>query len=266
MNYNTRQFLESCVRALVDEKAGTELDIVVIDNASADGSAESVRALFPGASVVANRTNLGFGRAANQGFLKTSGEYVLVLNPDVTVTPGSLVRMVQFMDEHRDVGLLLPKLLNPDGTVQPSCRTFYTLPVLLLRRTPLGAIFRDARSVRTHLMTDWDHAEVREVDWGLGAAMLIRRSAIGQGAPFDERFFIYFEDVDLCLRLKQSGWKVVYFPEAALLHCHLRESASGWWNRARLEHLKSLVKFICKHRGLCPRKAAIPHQNIAFLS
>jgi GT2 family glycosyltransferase len=229
------------------------LEIVVVDNASADGSADAVRALFPEVSVVANRTNLGFGQAANQGFRKSSGEYVLLLNPDVTAAPGSLERMLRFMEEHRDVGLLLPKLLNADGTVQSSCRTFYTFPVLLLRRTPLGAIFRNARSVRVHLMADWDHSQVREVDWGLGAAMLVRRSAVSQGAPFDERFFIYFEDVDLCLRLKQSGWKVVYFPEAPMFHHHLRQSAGDWWNRARFEHLKSLIKFIYKHRGLRPR-------------
>jgi GT2 family glycosyltransferase len=262
VNFNARQFLESCVRTLVEELSNAGLDpvgheIVVVDNASVDGSADAVRARPPGVSLVANRTNLGFGRAANQGFGKTSGDYVLVLNPDVTVAAGSLQKMVQFMDKDRDVGLLLPKLLNADGSVQYSCRTFYTLPVLLLRRTPLGAIFRDARSVRLHLMADWDHAEVREVDWGLGAAMLLRRSALGQGAPFDERFFIYFEDVDLCVRLKESGWKVVYFPEASMIHHHLRHSAAGWWNRARSEHLKSLLKFIYKHRGLGPRKTPL---------
>jgi GT2 family glycosyltransferase len=262
VNFNARQFLESCVRTLVEELSNAGLDpvgheIVVVDNASVDGSADAVRARPPRVSLVANRTNLGFGRAANQGFGKTSGDYVLVLNPDVTVAAGSLQKMVQFMDKDRDVGLLLPKLLNADGSVQYSCRTFYTLPVLLLRRTPLGAIFRDARSVRLHLMADWDHAEVREVDWGLGAAMLLRRSALGQGAPFDERFFIYFEDVDLCVRLKESGWKVVYFPEASMIHHHLRHSAAGWWNRARSEHLKSLLKFIYKHRGLGPRKTPL---------
>ena len=263
MNFNARQFVVPCVGALVDELGNAGLDpvgheIVVVDNASVDGSADAVRALSPGVSLLANRTNLGFGRAANQGFRKTSGEYVLVLNPDVTVAAGALQKMVQFMDINRDVGLLLPKLLNADGSVQSSCRTFYTIPVLLLRRTPLGAIFRDTRSVRLHLMADWDHTEVREVDWGLGAAMLLRRSAFGQEAPFDERFFIYFEDVDLCIRLKESGWKVVYFPEAPMIHHHLRQSAAGWWNKARFEHLKSLIKFICKHRGLRPRITAAP--------
>jgi N-acetylglucosaminyl-diphospho-decaprenol L-rhamnosyltransferase len=266
VSFNSRQFIEPCVRSLAEEPGTTEHEIVVVDNASSDGSAEAAQAFAPGITVIANRRNLGFGRAANQGFQKTSGEYVLVLNPDVTATPGSLGSMIRFMDGHGDTGLLLPKLLNPNGTVQPSCRTFYTLPVLLLRRTPLGAIFRNARSVRAHLMADWDHARVREVDWGLGAAMLLRRAAIGDGVPFDERFFIYFEDVDLCARLSQAGWKVVYFPEAALIHCHLRQSATGWWNRARFEHLKSLVKFIRKYRGLRPRTSGSSHQTIAFLS
>jgi hypothetical protein len=266
VSFNSRQFIEPCVGSLVEELSSSEREIVVVDNASSDGSAQAAGAFAPGVSVVANRTNVGFGRAANQGFRKTTGEYVLVLNPDVAVTRGSLHSMIRFMDAHGDVGLLLPKLLNPDGTVQPSCRTFYTFWVLLLRRTPLGAIFPHARAVRAHLMTDWDHARVREVDWGLGAAMLLRRSALDGDAPFDERFFIYFEDVDLCARLKEAGWKVVYFPEAALIHHHLRQSAAGWWNRARLEHLKSLIKFVRKYRGLRPRKTGSSHQNIAFLS
>jgi hypothetical protein len=255
VSFNSRQFIEPCVRSLAEEPGATEHEIVVVDNASSDGSAQAAQAFAPGVSVVANQTNVGFGRAANQGFQETTGEYVLVLNPDVTVTGGSLASMLRFMDTHQETGLLLPKLLYPDGTVQPSCRTFYTLWVLLLRRTPLGAIFPNARAAREHLMADWDHARVREVDWGLGAAMLLRRSALAGGAPFDERFFMYFEDVDLCARMKESGWKVVYFPEAALIHCHLRQSAAGWWNRARFEHLRSLIKFVRKHRGLRPRKS-----------
>jgi hypothetical protein len=252
ISFNTRELLLSCLSAVDRELEGVEHEVVVADNASTDGSAGAARASFPGVKVIANRENLGFARAANQGFRATTGRYVLLLNPDVTINGASVQSMAAFMEGTPDAGLLLPKLLNPDGTLQLSCRTFYSLEILALRRTPLGRLFPDSRAVRDHLMADWDHAEAREVDWGLGAAMFIRRVAVKDGALFDERYFLYFEDVDLCLELKSAGWKVIYFPRAAFVHHHLRQSASGLINRARYEHLRSLFKFWLKHRGLRP--------------
>jgi GT2 family glycosyltransferase len=252
ISFNSRDLLVSCLNALDSAVTGLEHEVVVVDNASTDGSVQAVRSGFPHVKVIANRENLGFARAANQGFRATTGRYVLLLNPDVTVNGDSVQSMVAFMEGTPDVGLLLPKLLNPDGTLQLSCRTFYNLEVMMLRRTPLGRVFPDSRAVREHLMADWDHADTREVDWGLGAAMFIRRVAVKDGAQFDERYFLYFEDVDLCLELKSAGWKVIYFPQAAFVHHHLRQSASGLINRAKYEHLRSLVKFWLKHRGLRP--------------
>jgi len=123
---------------------------------------------------------------------------------------------------------------------------------LLFRRTPLGKVFPNHRIIRKHLMMDWDHREPREVDWGLGACMLLRKEALGGQDIFDGRFFLYFEDVDLCLRLKEEGWKVVYYPEAVMIHSHLRHSARGVLNREKWEHLKSLIKFYFKHGRLGP--------------
>jgi GT2 family glycosyltransferase len=150
------------------------------------------------------------------------------------------------LDAHPDVGLVAPRLINPDGTLQLSCRAHYTMATYALRRTPLRLLFPDHPVVRRHLMADWDHAEVREVDWVLGAAMMLRREALGD-AVMDERYFIYFEDVDLCLRLQREGWKVVYQPGAVMVHHHRRASADGLLNRRKYEHFKSWVKFNLKH-------------------
>jgi N-acetylglucosaminyl-diphospho-decaprenol L-rhamnosyltransferase len=184
----------------------------------------------------------------NIGFRRTSGTYVLVLNPDIEVRPDSIKTLIDYMESAPDVGLCAPKLLNPDGTLQYSCRTYYSLRTVLLRRTVLGRLFPDHPCVRTHLMTDWDHEGRREVDWVLGAAFMLRRSALPVEGVMDERFFLYFEDVDLCLRLHKSGWKVVYNPAAVMVHHHQRASAQGLLSRAKFEHVRSWIKFSLKHR------------------
>jgi len=248
VSYNTREFISSCLNSIKKYLDGLTYEIIVVDNHSVDGSCQLIHENFPDLPLMENGENLGFARAVNKGYKKTSGKYLLILNPDIQILPGSIDKMIHFLEEYPETGLLLPKLLNPDGSLQFSCRTFYNFLILLFRRTPLGKVFPNHRIIRKHLMMDWDHREPREVDWGLGACMLLRKEALGGQDIFDGRFFLYFEDVDLCLRLKKEGWKVVYYPEAVMIHSHWRHSARGVFNRAKWEHLKSLIKFYLKHR------------------
>ena len=252
VSYNSVAFIHSCPSSIQQCLPGLAHEIVVVDNHSQDHSCQLIRMRFPGLVLIENPSNLGFGRAANQGFRKARGKYLLILNPDVTLLPGAVEKAINFLDGHSEVALLLPKLLNPDGTLQFSCRTFFDFPTLLFRRTPLGKVFPNHRVIREHLMMDWNHDEVREVDWGMGACMLLRREAIKDGNLFDERFFLYFEDIDLCFRLKNEGGKVIYYPEAAMVHYYVRESARGLINRAKWEGFKSLIKFYFKHGRLKP--------------
>jgi len=252
VSYNTREFICSCLNSIKKCLDGLTYEIIVVDNHSVDGSCQLIHEDFPDLLLMENRENLGFAKAVNRGYKKTGGKYLLILNPDVEILPGSIDKMIHFLEEYPETGLLLPKLLNPDGSLQFSCRTFYNFLILLFRRTPLGKVFPNHRIIRKHLMMDWDHREPREVDWGLGACMLLRKEALGGQDIFDGRFFLYFEDVDLCLRLKKEGWKVVYYPEAVMIHSHWRHSARGVFNRAKWEHLKSLIKFYLKHRRFSP--------------
>ncbi len=254
-NYNTAKSLLSCLKSMGKGFEGIRHEIIVVDNHSRDNSCHLVRKEFPGLTLVENPSNLGFGSAVNQGHRIARGKYLLVLNPDITLLPGSVEKAIGFLEGHPEVGLLLPKLLNPDGTLQYSCRTFLDFSTILFRRTPLGKIFPHHEILRKYLMTDWDHGEVREVDWGLGACMFIRREAIKGPHLFDERFFLYFEDIDLCFRLKNEGWKVIYYPEAVMVHTHVRQSARGLINRAKWEHIRSSIKFYFKYRGLKPPTA-----------
>jgi GT2 family glycosyltransferase len=146
------------------------------------------------------------------------------------------------------VGIVLPQLRNPDGTLQYSCRRFYTWKTLWMRRGPWRRRLALHPTIQQHLMQDWDHANVADVDWGLGAAMLVRKTALPADQLFDERFFLYFEDVDLCLRLHRSGWKVAYNPTAVMIHQHRRDSAEAGALLAKLHHLRSLTKFLWKYR------------------
>jgi len=252
VSYNSATFILSCLSSIQRCIPGLTHEIVVVDNHSRHHSCELIRMGFPDLILIENPANLGFGRAVNQGFRRSRGKYLLILNPDVILLPGAVEKAINFLEGHSEITLLLPKLLNPDGTLQFSCRTFFNLTTLLLRRTPLGKVFPNHRVIREHLMTDWNHDEVREVDWGLGACMFLRREAIGDGNLSDERFFLYFEDIDLCFRLKNEGRKVIYYPDAAMVHYHVRESARGFMNRAKWELFISLLKFYFKHGRLAP--------------
>lgn len=255
VSYNTCDLLRRCLETVAESGTRRSCEIIVVDNASADDSPRMVSEDFPDVRLVANADNLGYSRAVNQALRGATGRYVLILNPDIEVIPGSIDALAQHMDENPETGIAGGKLLNPDGTLQYSCRTFYSLSTLLHRRTVIGKLFPNSRVVRDHLMLDWDHESVREVDWMLGACLMVRNKAITDVGLMDERFFMYFEDVDWCYRMKQHGWRVVYVPDAPMRHVHRRESAKGGglFNRRILAHLGSMFRFFDKWNTLLYR-------------
>jgi GT2 family glycosyltransferase/lipopolysaccharide/colanic/teichoic acid biosynthesis glycosyltransferase len=243
VGYNSRDELGTCLGSIRDHVDGLSVETILVDNASSDGTAEFVRGAFPEVRLIENTANLGYSRAVNQGIQASSGRYVLVLNPDVTVRDGALERLVSFMEEHPDAGMAGARLLNLDGTVQDSCRRFHTFWTLMLRRTPLGRVFPRSRVLSRYLMKDFDHQHSREVEWLVGACMMVRREALADVGLMDERFFMYFEDVDWCYRTWKSGWKVWYVADAVMDHRHARESAKPGISRQLLVHIVSLFHF-----------------------
>lgn len=246
--YRTPDFLARALDAITEAQVRCSYEIVVEDNDPTDeASAEAVRAWGRDNAApiqyVLNKKNLGFGRAVNRGIEVGRGRYFLILNPDVEVRPGSIEALLSYAEENPDVGLVAPRLEYASGEVQPSCRTFYTLPIFILRRTFLGRIFPDARIIRDHLMMDYDHESTTEVDWCIGGALLARREAVDDVGAMDERFFLYFEDVDWCFRMHQQGWKVVYHPDSRMTH-HYQRASAGWKpTRGLWLHLASTVRF-----------------------
>lgn len=246
VSYNTRDFLRACLTSISDHYPGLLYRVTVVDNASEDGTVGSVEAEFPEVRLIKNPANLGYARAVNQGIEASDSPYVLVLNPDIEVRAGSIENMVEFMESHSDAGIAGARLVYPDGTLQASCRTFYTLPVVLLRRTFLGKLFPNAKAVRDHLMADWDHKTNRPVDWVIGASMMVRKEAFEKVGGMDERFFLYLEDVDWCSRMQKHGYRVYYVADAEMKHHHRRESAGLFPDRKFMAHLFSTFRYYDK--------------------
>jgi N-acetylglucosaminyl-diphospho-decaprenol L-rhamnosyltransferase len=248
VNYRSGELLNTCLEALCHDVNARDFEVIVVNNDCA-ADLSSVQALRkPAVQTIQNAENVGFGSAANIGFKESKGEFLLLLNPDVVVRPGSVTLLLEAIQSRPDVGIALPQLRNPDDSLQYSCRRFYTWSALWMRRGPWRRRFVSHPAVRRHLMQDWDHASLTEVDWGLGAAMLVRKRALPKSQLFDERFFLYFEDVDLCSRVHQAGWKVIYTPAAIMTHQHRRDSAQSGSSPAKWHHLRSLIKFLWKYR------------------
>ena len=192
-------------------------EVIVVDNASTDGSVEMVREEFTGVRLIANVQNRGFPAANNQGIAVAQGRYVFLLNPDTEVLGDALATLVAFADTHPDVGVLGPQLLDPDGSVQSSRRRFPTLLTAFFESTWLQP-HAPRRLLERYYVLDRPDDATQDVDWVKGAALMARREAIEQVGPMDEGFFMYSEELDWCRRFREAGWRVVYLPSARIIH------------------------------------------------
>jgi GT2 family glycosyltransferase len=246
LNWNTHDELSNSLRAIFAQPHRRAIEIIVADNASNDGSAQMVVGEFPQTRLLQHPRNLGFGGGNNAAVPATSGRYVLFLNSDTIVTDGALDALVDFADATPDAGIIGPKLLNQDGSLQYSCRHFPNLGTGFFRNTPLGRLFPGNHFNRDYLMRDFDHNTVRDVDWVSGAAMLIRREALKATGGFDEAFYMYCDDVDLCYRVHKAGWRVVYYPDSVIYHL-IGRSSDRVPTRMTYHFHKSMYRFYRKH-------------------
>ena len=256
VSWNVKDLLRRCLASVIsDQGSGIRgAEIVVVDNGSTDGSVAMVREEFPRVCLIANETNVGFTNANNQALAECRGRTLLLLNPDTEVRPGALEAMVAYMDAHPQVGALGPQLLHPDGSVQSSRRRFPTLVTAFLESTVLQRWFPDHAVLRRYYLLDRPDDEVQEVDWVVGAAILMRREAWDQVGPLDERFFMYSEDLDWCRRAKAQGWRVVYLPTAQVVHYGAQSSEQV----KAFQHIhfqRSKVRYFAKHHGPWPAEA-----------
>ncbi len=246
VSWNVKDDVLACLSSLRQNPLSPPFEQIVIDNNSSDGTADFVKQNYPEVTLIANQDNLGFAKANNQGIALAAGRYVLLLNPDTIVHPGSLDILVKFLDDNPDVGACGPKLLNNDGSPQASVRRFPTFRGVLYSHTVcrLLGLFRTQH--REWMMRDFGYDKQTDVDQIMGAAMMVRNSAIEEVGHLDGDFFMYFEEVDWCYRIKQAGWRIVFLPDAVLTHLGGRSSSQAPLKRIMM--LKSLLAFFRKHR------------------
>ena len=247
INWNTRDLLVQCIDAVQKHTRDINVQVIVVDNHSQDGSPEMVEQNFPDVFLIKNTQNRGYGRAANQGMEAAKGKYVLILNSDIKVNPRCLDEMFQFMESHPHAGASSCKLTFPDGTLQHSCRRFPDFKTYLLMLLGVRFLFPRMKRFRDYLMLDWDHSETRPVDQIMGSFLFIRKEVILQVGGFDEQFWMYFEEVDLCLRIHKAGWKIMHYPHASAVH-FLSKSSEQWGEIKKIkEYQKSLLKYFRKN-------------------
>ena len=246
VNWNVRDLLRRCL-ATVFAATPYALEVIVVDNASSDGSLDMLRAEFPQVHLIANADNRGFPAANNQGLSAARGRYAMALNPDTEIAGDALIRIIAYLDRHPDVGALGPQLLNSDGSIQSSRRRFPTFVTALFESTWLQGIAPHG-VLRRFYVDDVPASVTQEVDWVTGACIAVRREVLEGVGGFDESFFMYSEELDWCKRVRSAGWKIVYLPEAKIVH-HVGKSSEQAVAARHIHFQTSKVRYFRKYHG-----------------
>ena len=218
VNWNTCQITCDCLKSVYRQTGNINFEVIVVDNASTDGSVDVVKVQFPQVILIENNENHGFAAANNQGITRAKGRYVLLLNSDTVVLDNAIAKIVSFADNKPDAAVVGCRVLNPNGTLQHTCSMFPSVLNMLLSSTYLYKLFPKSKLFGRERMSWWDRTDVREVDVATGSFMLVRHEAIEQVGMMDEQFFMYAEETDWCYRFKQTGWKILFTPTAEIIH------------------------------------------------
>lgn len=240
-------YLERCISAVFSARPTCPFEVVLIDNVGQDEGVSQIATSYPEVRVIRNKHPYGFSQNSNLGIQQTSGQYVLLLNPDTAVEPGALDELVIFMNQHPDAGACAARLMFPDGTLQHSCRRFPTIRSALVRRTPLRRWLLAGSTNQHHLMSDMDHTKTQVIDWALGACLMLRRATLDAVGLLDERFPLYCEDIDICYRIAMQGQSVYYVASAVVMHHHLAVSDKQFLTRRTWWHVRGMAWFVLKH-------------------
>ncbi len=251
VSWNVRDLLRRALASVLADTAGLRSEIILVDNASRDGTLEMVRAEFPYVHLIPNEINRGFTGGNNQALGEARGHYFFLLNPDAELVPGATRALIDYMEANPRVGIAGPQLLNPDGRIQSSRRRFPDLTTALLESTLLQQWFPRNRWLARYYLLDTRADATQEVDWVVGAAMFVRREMYEEVGAFDQDFFMYSEELDWCYRAKRAGWRVVYFPRAQAIHHEAKSSEQVLAARDVYFH-SSKIRFFHKYHGALP--------------
>jgi GT2 family glycosyltransferase len=249
VTWNSRRDIERCLHTLARYSSGVAVEIIVFDNASTDGTAAWVTTHFPEARLISSEVNLGFARANNRAAREAEGRHLLFLNPDTWVDSDLATELVRFLDSHPQAGACAPRVLNPDGSLQRgTMRTLPTLETLFYDQTGLSRLFPGSRRFGRYWMTWWDHNDMREVEQAAGACFAIRRGLFEQIGGFDEGYFMYYEDVELCRAVMAAGWKTFFLPQARVYHVGGQSTIQAV-SRNFPELHRSMYRYFRRHHG-----------------
>lgn len=264
VNWNTEELLRECLTSIYEKASDVDFEIIVVDNASTDGSAEMVEKEFPRVVLIENSENKGFAAANNQGIKIAKGRYILLLNSDTLVLDETIDKVVSFTDNNPDAAVVGCRVLNPNKTLQLTCFMFPSILNMFLSSSYLYKLFPRSKFFGREQMTWWARNDIREVDVVTGCFMLVRHEVVEQVGLMDEQFFMYGEETDWCYRFKKAGWKVMFAPVCETIHLGGQSTAQK--SREMIVELRlSILKFIKKHHNWFKYKIACFLVNIFFL-
>lgn len=249
VSWKVRDLLKKCLESANAARGDFDLEIFVVDNASGDGTVEMIQRDFPEIKLISSSVNLGFAKANNLALKQASGEYVLLLNPDTEISRETLAKSVEFLSSHPNCGALGPKMLYPDGRLQPSVRRFPAVWPIVLMLFKIPKLFKRLKAIDDYLAKDFDYERAQIVDQIMGAYMFLPRRVLEKAGCLDERFFIWFEEVDFCRRLKLAGYEVWYDPEISIIHHGGKSFAQQALITNQRVFFLSALKYFLKYAG-----------------
>jgi N-acetylglucosaminyl-diphospho-decaprenol L-rhamnosyltransferase len=261
VSWNVRELLRACLASIVPWRDKLALEVIVVDGGSADGSPAMVAQEFDWVRLIARPDNVGFPRGNNIGLARAGGRYLLLLNPDTELVGDALAMMVMSLESQPDVGVLGPRLLNPDGSLQPSKRRFPTLLTGLIESTWLQPL-APAGLMGHYYAEDLPDDRTVDVDWVTGACLMVRREAAAAVGGLDEGYFMYSEELDWCRRIKDAGWRVVYLPAAQVMH-HVGKSSEQALTERHINFQRAKLRYFRKFHG---RAAALVLRAVLLLN
>lgn len=249
VSWNVQEDLSRCLRSIEENPPNSEFEVIVVDNASTDGTVETIKKDFPEVKLISNSNNRGFAVANNQGMLQAKGEYILLLNPDTIVHKDALKAMVNFLDSTSSTGLCSCRILNNDGSIQPNVRHFPSFGAMFHRYTVLKHLGLLKRTRKYYKMKSFSYDRYAEVDQLTGSVLMIKKDVLEKVGNMDENFFFYFEETDLCRRIQQAGFKNCFIPDGEITHLGQASSNMLASHKIKAMFFKSLFYYFRKHKG-----------------
>lgn len=252
-NHRNPELLRNCLNSIKKNYYSLDYELIVSDSETNEEMETFMKNEFPDVKYLPHKENIFYQKAIRYGYEVSQGNFFLIMNGDIVVKEGSIEKMMQYLKDHPEAGLISPQLLNMDGTLQYSCYRFPRLRTIVYRRTPVGKLWFAKRHVEKFIMKDFDHKSTRRVDWIMGSVMMTSRDRIDKVGLMDKRFLFYFEDTDWCRRFWENGLEVVYFPIAQMYHNHSRGSVgkgiirSILFNKLTRIHIYSAIKYFWKY-------------------